>query len=84
IEIAHIFQLGQKYTDAFEVDVLGESGKPVRLTMGSYGVGVSRLVAVMAEQRHDDKGLRWPKSVAPYDIHLVIANKDEQAISGAE
>ena len=83
IEIGHIFQLGQKYTNAFEVDVLGESGKPVRLTMGSYGVGVSRLVAVIAEQQHDDKGLRWPAEVAPYDVHLVIANKDEAAIGGA-
>ena len=83
IEIGHIFQLGQKYTNAFEVDVLGESGKPVRLTMGSYGVGVSRLVAVIAEQHHDDKGLRWPAEVAPYDVHLVIANKDEAAIGGA-
>ena len=83
IEIGHIFQLGQKYTDAFEVDVLGESGKPVRLTMGSYGVGVSRLVAVMAEQWHDDKGLRWPREVSPFAVHLVIANKDEAAITGA-
>ena len=83
IEIGHIFQLGQKYTDAFEVDVLGESGKPVRLTMGSYGVGVSRLVAVIAEQCHDEKGLRWPRSVAPFAVHLVIANKDEAAIAGA-
>ncbi|MBA5848709.1 proline--tRNA ligase [Gordonia amicalis] len=84
IEIGHIFQLGQKYTDAFEVDVLGENGKPVRLTQGSYGVGVSRLVAVIAEQSHDDNGLRWPKTVAPFAVHLVIANKDEAAISGAE
>ncbi|MCD2144265.1 proline--tRNA ligase [Gordonia paraffinivorans] len=84
IEIGHIFQLGQKYTDAFEVDVLGENGKPVRLTQGSYGIGVSRLVAVIAEQSHDDKGLRWPRSVAPFDVHLVIANKDEAAIAGAE
>ncbi|GAB2549995.1 proline--tRNA ligase [Nocardia heshunensis] len=84
IEIGHIFQLGQKYTDAFEVDVLGENGKPVRLTMGSYGVGVSRMVAVLAEQMHDDKGLRWPREVAPFDVHVVIANKDEGARSGAE
>ncbi|MGC5245522.1 proline--tRNA ligase [Gordonia sp. DT219] len=83
IEIGHIFQLGQKYTNAFEVDVLGESGKPVRLTMGSYGVGVSRLVAVLAEQWHDDKGLRWPQAVSPFDVHLVIANKDQAAIDGA-
>ncbi|MQY30745.1 proline--tRNA ligase [Nocardia aurantia] len=84
IEIGHIFQLGYKYTDAFEVDVLGENGKPVRLVMGSYGVGVSRMVAVLAEQMHDEKGLRWPRSVAPYDVHVVIANKDDAARAGAE
>ncbi|WP_067660642.1 proline--tRNA ligase [Nocardia harenae] len=84
IEIGHIFQLGYKYTDAFEVDVLGENGKPVRLVMGSYGVGVSRMVAVIAEQQHDEKGLRWPAAVAPYDVHVVIANKDGAARDGAE
>lgn len=84
IEIGHIFQLGRKYTDAFDADVLGENGKPVRLTMGSYGIGVSRLVAVIAEQHHDEIGLRWPSSVAPFDVHLVIANKDDAARAGAE
>jgi prolyl-tRNA synthetase len=83
IEIGHIFQLGRKYTDAFTVDVLGEDGKPVRLTMGSYGLGVSRMVAVIAEQHHDELGLRWPSAVAPFDVHLVIANKDDQARAGA-
>ncbi|GFG85654.1 proline--tRNA ligase [Mycolicibacter algericus] len=83
IEIAHIFQLGRKYTDAFAADVLGEDGRPVRLTMGSYGVGVSRLVAVIAEQQHDELGLRWPAQVAPFDVHLVIANKDDAARAGA-
>ncbi|SNV80106.1 prolyl-tRNA synthetase [Mycolicibacter terrae] len=83
IEIAHIFQLGRKYTDAFSADVLGEDGRPVRLTMGSYGVGVSRLVAVIAEQQHDELGLRWPAQVAPFDVHLVIANKDDAARAGA-
>lgn len=83
IEIAHIFQLGRKYTDAFTADVLGEDGKPVRLTMGSYGVGVSRLVAVIAEQHHDELGLRWPSSVSPFDVHVVIANKDAEARTGA-
>lgn len=83
IEIGHIFQLGRKYTDAFTVDVLGEDGKPVRLIMGSYGVGVSRLVAVVAEQQHDELGLRWPASIAPFDVHLVIANKDAEARAGA-
>ncbi|MDG3010953.1 proline--tRNA ligase [Rhodococcus sp. D2-41] len=84
IEVGHVFQLGRKYTDAFEVNVLGENGKPVRPTMGSYGIGVSRLVAVIAEQHHDDKGLRWPAEVSPADVHVVIANKDESAREGAE
>ncbi|OBF85232.1 proline--tRNA ligase [Mycobacterium sp. 852002-51163_SCH5372311] len=83
IEIGHIFQLGQKYTDAFTADVLGEDGKPVRLIMGSYGIGVSRLVAVVAEQHHDELGLRWPSSIAPFGVHLVIANKDAEARTGA-
>lgn len=83
IEIGHIFQLGRKYADAFTADVLGEDGKPVRLTMGSYGIGVSRLVAVIAEQQHDDLGLRWPSSVAPFDVHVVVANKDAAARTGA-
>jgi prolyl-tRNA synthetase len=83
IEVGHIFQLGRKYTDAFVADVLGEDGKPVRLTMGSYGIGVSRLVAVIAEQHHDEIGLRWPSSVSPFDAHVVIANKDAAARDGA-
>jgi prolyl-tRNA synthetase len=83
IEVGHIFQLGRKYTDAFTVDVLGEDGKPVRLTMGSYGLGVSRLVSVIAEQQHDELGLRWPSKIAPFDVHLVIANKDAEARTGA-
>ena len=83
IEVGHIFQLGRKYTDAFTVDVLGEDGKPVRVTMGSYGLGVSRLVAVIAEQHHDELGLRWPSQVSPFDVHLVIANKDAEARAGA-
>ncbi|MFI6429268.1 proline--tRNA ligase [Rhodococcus oryzae] len=84
IEVGHVFQLGRKYTDVFNVDVLGENGKPVRPTMGSYGIGVSRLVAVIAEQMHDEKGLRWPAEVSPADVHLVIANKDDAAREGAE
>ncbi|QRY43604.1 proline--tRNA ligase [Mycolicibacterium boenickei] len=83
IEIGHIFQLGRKYADAFTADVLGEDGKPVRLTMGSYGIGVSRMVAVIAEQQHDDLGLRWPSAVAPFDVHVVVANKDDAARTGA-
>ncbi|WP_433533345.1 proline--tRNA ligase [Micromonospora sp. CA-263727] len=78
IEIGHIFQLGRRYTDAFAVDVLGPQGKPVRPTMGCYGIGVSRAVAAIAEQHHDDRGLVWPEAVAPCDVHLVAAGKGPQ------
>ncbi|MBN6033318.1 proline--tRNA ligase [Amycolatopsis sp. 195334CR] len=84
IEIGHIFQLGRKYADTFELDALGADSKPVRITMGSYGVGVSRLVAVIAEQHHDELGLVWPRAVAPADVHVVIAGKDEAVAAGAE
>ena len=84
IEIGHIFQLGRKYTEAFEVNILDEFGKRAVPTMGSYGIGVTRLVAVIAEQMHDEQGLRWPASVAPFDVHVVIANKDEAAGKAAE
>ncbi|WP_221324977.1 proline--tRNA ligase [Actinoplanes sp. L3-i22] len=78
IEIGHIFQLGRRYTDAFKVDVLGADGKPVRPTMGSYGIGLSRAVAAIAEQHHDERGLLWPAEVAPADVHIVAAGKDGQ------
>jgi prolyl-tRNA synthetase len=78
IEIGHIFQLGRKYTDTFGLDVLGQDGKPVRVTMGSYGIGVSRAVAALAEQTADDQGLCWPKAIAPADVHVVAAGKAAQ------
>ncbi|GAA5054271.1 proline--tRNA ligase [Thermocatellispora tengchongensis] len=78
IEIGHIFQLGRKYADAAELDALGPDGKPIRVTMGSYGIGVSRAVAVIAEQRHDELGLVWPREVAPADVHIVGTGKDNQ------
>ncbi|MFF4010137.1 proline--tRNA ligase [Streptomyces sp. NPDC001717] len=87
IEIGHIFQLGRKYADAFGLDVLGKEGKPVRVTMGSYGIGVSRAVAALAEQSADERGLCWPTEVAPADVHVVAAGKaaqQELAASAAE
>ncbi|MDQ0793659.1 proline--tRNA ligase [Streptomyces sp. B1I3] len=75
IEIGHIFQLGRKYADIFSLDVLGQQGKPVRVTMGSYGIGVSRAVAALAEQTADEQGLCWPREVAPADVHVVAAGK---------
>ncbi|MEV5847363.1 proline--tRNA ligase [Streptomyces sp. NPDC051985] len=75
IEIGHIFQLGRKYADALKLDVLGQHGKPVRVTMGSYGIGVSRAVAALAEQTADEHGLVWSREVAPADVHVVAAGK---------
>lgn len=80
IELGHIFQLGRKYTEAFDVQILDENGKRAVPTMGSYGIGVSRMMAVLAEQRHDEKGLNWPLDVAPYQVHVAVANKDQDAI----
>jgi prolyl-tRNA synthetase len=84
IEIGHIFQLGRKYTDAFALDALGPDGKPIRITMGSYGIGVSRLVGAIAEQSHDEHGLVWPREVAPADVHVVIAGKSEEIQAAGE
>jgi prolyl-tRNA synthetase len=76
IEIGHIFQLGRRFTEVFRVDALGPEGKPVRPTMGSYGIGLSRAVAAIAEQHHDERGLVWPREVAPCDVHVIAAGKD--------
>lgn len=80
IELGHIFQLGRKYTEAFDVQILDENGKRAVPTMGSYGIGISRMMAVLAEQRHDEKGLNWPLDVAPYQVHVAVANKEQDAI----
>jgi prolyl-tRNA synthetase len=84
IEIGHIFQLGRKYAEALDLKVLDENGKQVVVTMGSYGIGVSRAVAAIAEQHHDDRGLIWPREVAPADVHLVATGKDELVFEVAE
>ena len=84
IEIGHIFQLGRKYAEALGLTVLDENGKPVVVTMGSYGIGVSRAVAAIAEQSHDEKGLIWPREVAPADVHVVATGKDDSVFAAAE
>jgi prolyl-tRNA synthetase len=84
IEIGHIFQLGRKYADAAGLDALGPDGKPIRITMGSYGIGVSRAVAVVAEQLHDSLGLVWPREVAPADVHIVGTGKENQVEAALE
>jgi len=77
VEIGHIFALGRRYTDAFELDALGPDGKPIRITMGSYGIGVTRAVATIAEQHHDEHGLAWPAAVAPAQVHIVATGTDQ-------
>lgn len=84
IEIGHIFQLGRKYAEALDLKVLDENGRLVTVTMGSYGIGVSRAVAAIAEQSHDDRGLIWPREVAPADVHLVATGKSDDAFDAAE
>ena len=83
IEMGHIFQLGRKYADALGLKVLDPNGKLVTVTMGSYGVGVSRAVAAVAETTCDDKGLAWPRNLAPFDVHIVATGKDAAALDFA-
>ena len=85
IEVGHIFQLGRKYAEALGLKVLDENGKQVTVTMGSYGIGVSRAVAAIAESCHDELGLAWPRAIAPADVHVVAAHsKDEDVFAAAE
>ncbi|MFM8353186.1 MAG: proline--tRNA ligase [Actinomycetales bacterium] len=84
IEIGHIFQLGRKYAEALGLRVLDEHGELVTVTMGSYGIGVSRAVAAVAEQHHDEHGLCWPREVAPADIHVIATGKEDAPFVKAE
>jgi prolyl-tRNA synthetase len=84
MEIGHVFQLGRKYAEALGLQVLDENGKLVTVTMGSYGIGVTRLVAVLAEGNHDDKGLIWPEAISPFDVLIVAAGKDDIVFEVAE
>ncbi|MGH3448762.1 MAG: proline--tRNA ligase, partial [Nocardioidaceae bacterium] len=84
IELAHIFQLGRKYADALGLQVLDENGKLVTVTMGSYGVGVSRAVAAIVEGSYDDAGIIWPREVAPADVHIVATGKDPAVFEAAD
>jgi prolyl-tRNA synthetase len=81
MEIGHVFQLGRKYAEALGLQVLDENGKLVTVTMGSYGIGVTRILAAIAERYSDDKGLVWPREVAPFDVHVIATGKDEVAYS---
>ncbi|MDT0201126.1 proline--tRNA ligase [Nocardioides sp. AE5] len=84
IEMGHIFQLGRKYAEALDLKVLDENGKLVTVTMGSYGIGVSRAVAAIAEGNNDELGLVWPREIAPADVHLVATGKDPDVYAAAE
>lgn len=84
MEIGHVFQLGRKYAEALGLKVLDENGKLVTVTMGSYGIGVTRIMAILAELHHDDRGLIWPRTIAPFDVHLVATGKDPAVAEVAE
>ncbi|CAB4604165.1 MAG: proline--tRNA ligase [Actinobacteria bacterium] len=83
IEIGHIFQLGRKYAQALDLTVLDQNGKSQVVTMGSYGIGVSRAVAAIAEQTHDEIGLNWPREIAPADVHIVATGKEDEVFKAA-
>jgi prolyl-tRNA synthetase len=84
MEIGHVFQLGRKYADALGLKVLDENGKLVTVTMGSYGIGITRILAIIAEENNDEKGLIWPESVTPFDVHVVATGKDAAVYDVAE
>lgn len=84
MEIGHVFQLGRKYADALGLRVLDENGKLVTVTMGSYGIGVTRILAVIAESTSDEAGLNWPGNVAPFDVHVVAAGNYDAVFETAE
>lgn len=84
MEIGHVFQLGRFFAETLGLKVLDENGKLVTVTMGSYGIGVTRILAILAELNNDDKGLIWPESVAPFDVHVVATGKDQVAYDLAE
>ncbi|MBP1327062.1 prolyl-tRNA synthetase [Leucobacter exalbidus] len=84
MEIGHVFQLGRKYAEALGLKVLDQNGKLVTVTMGSYGIGVTRIMAVLAELNRDDRGLIWPRQVAPFDVHLVATGRDAGIFETAE
>ena len=84
MEIGHVFQLGRKYAEALGLKVLDENGKLVTVTMGSYGIGVTRILAVIAENNNDEKGLIWPEAVSPFDVHVIATGKDDEVYEAAE
>jgi prolyl-tRNA synthetase len=84
IEVGHIFKLGSKYSEAFQISVQGEDGRPVTPVMGSYGIGINRTMATIIEQWHDAAGIRWPISAAPYEMALVSITRGAEEAARAE
>ncbi len=84
IELGHVFQLGTKYAETFGLTALGPDGKPVTVTMGSYGIGITRAVAALAEQTHDELGLCWPVGIGPADVHVVATGKNDSVFEAGE
>ncbi|MGO4689340.1 proline--tRNA ligase [Glaciibacter sp. 2TAF33] len=83
-EIGHVFQLGRKYAEALGLKVLDPNGKLVTVTMGSYGIGVTRILAIIAELNNDEKGLVWPESVAPFDVHVIATGREQVVFDTSE
>jgi prolyl-tRNA synthetase len=83
-EIGHVFQLGRKYAEALGLKVLDPNGKLVTVTMGSYGIGVTRILAIVAELNNDEKGLVWPEAVAPFDVHVIATGREQVVFDTSE
>ena len=83
IEVGHIFKLGYKFSDSIGISVSGPEGKPVRPIMGSYGIGVERAMAAIVEVHHDERGIIWPVAVAPFEVNIVVAQQDDEAVAAA-
>jgi prolyl-tRNA synthetase len=83
MEIGHIFKLGTKYSESMGANVLTQDGKPVPIVMGSYGIGVERIITAAVEQRHDEDGIIWPKSLAPFDVVVTITNMKQDDVREA-
>ena len=84
IEVGHIFQLGRKYAKSLGLTVLDQNGKSQVVTMGSYGIGVSRVLAALAESNSDERGLAWPANIAPFDVHVLATGKTDEVFEAAE
>src|SRR5438094_8618585 len=80
MEIGHIFKLGTKYSESMGATVLTPDGKPVPIVMGSYGIGVERIITAAIEQNHDDNGIIWPKSLSPFDVIVTVTNMKDDGL----